>query len=150
MFIVGKVLAGLIVPPGLFAALALVCVFFIAKAMKKTAVVIAVVNVLAIYFLSTVATSSLLLSPLENMYPPLTSRVAARGIVVLGGGYIESSPEYRNEAALSRDSEKRAVYGLELSREYGLPLIFSGGRAFDSLQPGSEAEAAGKIGRAHV
>ena len=145
MFIIGKVLAALVLSPGLFVVLLIVVIFFLAKAMKKTAIVVAVVTILAIYFLSTVATSSILLTPLENMYPPLTSRVEAHAIVVLGGGYNESSPEYGNASALSRDSEKRAVYGLELSRKYGLPLLFSGGRAFDSKQPGSEAEAAGRL-----
>ena len=57
MFIIGKVLAALVLSPGLFVVLLIVVIFFLAKAMKKTAIVVAVVTILAIYFLSTVATS---------------------------------------------------------------------------------------------
>ena len=147
MLIVGKILAAIVLPPGIFMLLTLLCVYFAIKGMKKAAVITGVVNTLAIYLLSTVSLSSLLVSPLENKYPPIVSRGDARAVVVLGGGYTEHSPEYGGMGTLSIDSVKRAVYGVELSRKFDLPLVYSGGRSYDSSQPGSEAEAAGRLWR---
>jgi uncharacterized SAM-binding protein YcdF (DUF218 family) len=147
MFFLGKILAAIVLPPGLFIALALISSLLAAKGRKKAAMILALISAVALYALSTTVFSNLLVHPLEDKYPPLSGRPVARAIVVLGGGYLESSPEYGGEGALSADSEKRAVYGLELSKALGLSLIYSGGGAYDSDSGGSGAAAAGRLWR---
>jgi uncharacterized SAM-binding protein YcdF (DUF218 family) len=145
MFIVGKILAALAFPPGIFILVSIAFAILIIKKKPKAAAFVAFLNAAVIYALSTSVVASMLASPLEDKYPPLSGRGDARAIVVLGGGYIEGSPEYGGKGTLSPDSEKRAIYGLELSRESGLPLLYSGGKAYGSRQPGSGAEAAGRL-----
>jgi uncharacterized SAM-binding protein YcdF (DUF218 family) len=145
MFIIGKILAAILFPPGLFVLLAVVLVFCIYGKHKKTAYAIAGSIVLIAYVLSTCAFSNLLVLPLENKYAPLANAEEASAIVVLGGGYNDSSPEYQNRGSLLPVAEKRAIYGLELARNYGLPLIFSGGKGYDSRAEGSEASAAERL-----
>jgi len=147
MLLIGKIFAAILLPPGLFIAIIIVTALLGKKRWSKAMTFILVSAGLLMYLLSTVMGSNLLLKPLENAYSPITGRIDARGIVVLGGGYVENSPEYGGAGALSKDSEKRAIYGLELSLEYPLPLIFSGGAPYDSSQKGSEAEAAGRLWR---
>lgn len=146
MLIVGKILAALFFPPGIFILLALLCALLVHKGRKKAASAIALASAILLYTLSTPLVSGLLALPLENKYPPLLFQSDAQAIVVLGGGFLELSPEY-GAGALAADSEKRAVYGMELSRAYGLPLLYSGGAAYDSKLPGTAAEAAGRLWR---
>jgi uncharacterized SAM-binding protein YcdF (DUF218 family) len=145
MLIVGKILAALLLPPGIFILLMALGVLLILRGRRRAAALILGLSAVLLYGAATKIVSSALLRPLEDSYPPLAASSGARAIVVLGGGYMEFSPEYGGAPALSPDSEKRAVYGLELSRKYGLPMIFSGGRGYDSEQSGNEAEAAGRL-----
>lgn len=145
MFIIGKILASLVLPPGLFVVLALVSFGFLVFKKRKTAIIIAIFDAVLIYVLSTAAVASLLVAPLENKYPPIADAQGAQAIVVLGGGYNDVSPEYEGQSALSPPAEKRAIYGLELSRRYDLPLVYSGGASFAVTTKGSEAEAAGRL-----
>jgi uncharacterized SAM-binding protein YcdF (DUF218 family) len=146
MFIVGKILAALVFPPGLYVALGIVCCLLAWRGRRKAAMVVAASSAALLYLLSTGLVANLLLAPLENAYPPLSSAQGARAVVVLGGGYNDLSPEY-GRGVLTPISEKRAVYGLELADRYGLPLVFSGGKGLDSGTAGSEAEAAGDLWR---
>jgi uncharacterized SAM-binding protein YcdF (DUF218 family) len=146
MFILGKILAALILPPGLFAFLFLLCVLLAAKGRKKAAITTASLASLLVYALSTGFAASALVRPLENAYAPLGSFPAdARAVLALGGGYNDNSPEYGGEGTLTRASVKRAVYALELARRFDLPLVFSGGKGLDTSLAGSEAEAAGRL-----
>lgn len=145
MFIIGKILAAIFLPPGFFILLSLFFIISVHVGMKKLASILAGLLVCLTYALSTCAFSSFLLLPLENKYLPLFSAGQASVIVVLGGGYNDLSPEYGTSGSLMPVAEKRAIYGLELSRKYDLPLIFSGGRAFDSRVDDSEASAARRL-----
>ena len=93
MFIIGKILAALVFPPGIFIALAAACAILAIKNKRKAAAIVAILDALLLYALSTGAVSSLLIAPLENGYPPIIASDDARAIVVLGGGYNDSSPE---------------------------------------------------------
>jgi len=145
MFILGKILAVLVFPPGLFIVLALVAFVLLIFKKRKTAFGVVVLDVILLYLLSINAFASLLVAPLENKYPPISGAGGAQAIVVLGGGYDDRSPEYGGEAALAPVAEKRAVYGLELARRFDLPLVYSGGTSFAVTTKGSEAEAAGRL-----
>ncbi len=145
MFLLGKILGALAFPPGLFLSLALLAVLLLILKRRKTALLIAVFDVLILYFLSTSAVSSFLIAPLEDKYPPLVDAQGAQVVIVLGGGYNDVSPEYGGQPALAPAAEKRAVYGLELSRRFKLPLIYSGGASYAVTTKGSEAEAAERL-----
>lgn len=145
MFIIGKILAALLFPPGLFILIVIFALFLALRGRRRLSFIIASVDAIIIYMLSTCAFSNLIILPLENCYPALFSRAGAESIVVLGGGYIDNSPEYAGIGALAPVSEKRAIYGLELARRYNLPLVFSGGSSFDSKEKGTEAEAAERL-----
>jgi uncharacterized SAM-binding protein YcdF (DUF218 family) len=145
MFILGKILAALVFPPGIFIVLSLLSALLIARGKKRAAIVTASLVALFAYSLSTAFVANALVLPLEAAYAPLLSPGDARAIVVLGGGYNDSSPEYGGAGALTQTSVKRAVYGLELARRYDLPMLFSGGKGLDSTLFGSEAEAAGRL-----
>lgn len=145
MFLLGKILGALAFPPGLFLSLALLAILLLVLKRRKAAFAVAAFDLLALYFLSTAAVASLLVAPLENKYPPIADAQGAHAIVVLGGGYNDVSPEYDGQPALSPAAEKRAIYGLELSRRYNLPLVYSGGMSFAVTTKGTEAEAAGRL-----
>jgi uncharacterized SAM-binding protein YcdF (DUF218 family) len=65
-------------------------------------------------------------------------------IVVLGGGHRDFAPEYGVSELTSRGVE-RLRYGLWLSRQTELPVLFSGGRSHGALPGQSEAEIAARI-----
>jgi len=145
MFILGKVLAFIVFPPGLFILFILVSLVFGLFNRRKTALGIMTFTIIAFYLLSMNAFSNLLIAPLENRYPPISKAEDSRAIVVLGGGYNDSSPEYGGGPALAPAAEKRVVYGLELSRRFDLPLIFSGGKGYNVKTEGTEADAAYRL-----
>jgi len=145
MFILGKILAAIFFPPGLIILFVFFLIFCVHTGKKRAALIIAYALALFSYLLSTCVFSSLLVLPLENEYKPLADAQLADAVVVLGGGYNDNSPEYGNIGSLSPVAEKRAMYGLELARKYDVPLMFSGGKGYDSLVKGSEASAAERL-----
>jgi len=147
MFLLGKILGALAFPPGFFLSVALLAVLLLVLKRRKTAILVAALDFLALYFLSTTAVASLLIAPLENKYPSLADASGAQVVIVLGGGYNDVSPEYEGQPALAPAAETRAIYGLELSRRYKLPLIYSGGASYAVTTKGSEADAAERLWR---
>ncbi|MBL8340429.1 MAG: YdcF family protein [Rubrivivax sp.] len=65
-------------------------------------------------------------------------------IVVLGGGHRDFAPEYGVSELPPRGIE-RLRYGLWLSRQTELPVLFSGGRAHGAQAGQSEAEIAARV-----
>jgi len=145
IFIIGKILAALLFPPGIFIILAIITAILALRGWRRAAATLALIGILLLYALSTCAFSNILIRPLEEGYVSFGKAESAVSIVVLGGGYNDSSPEYGGLGALAPSAEKRAIYGLELSRRTGLPLVYSGGVGFDSKVAGSEAEAAERL-----
>ncbi len=86
----------------------------------------------ALYFASTAIGARLLLTPLENRYPPLTQPLrgadanAPGAIVVLGGGEVMESPHSTQETANAR-TLVRLMAAAQLAQNTGLPLVPSGG-----------------------
>lgn len=83
-----------------------------------------------LYFFSTAMGARLLLSPLENRYPPLNGPLSGAqkpgAIVVLGGGEVMTSPKSRQETANAR-TLVRLMAAARLAKRTHLPLIPSGG-----------------------
>jgi len=83
----------------------------------------------------------LVLRPLEDRFPALEiSRIHdVDAVVVLGAGSVDDSPDEGGGTALSREAARRLVWGAALARRAGVPVIVSGGRAWE--RGGGEAES---------
>lgn len=135
----------LIFPPSLFIIILMAALFFI-KNNRRKAVILIISDIVLIYLLSIEPMKNLILQPLENFAKPITDS-SAKGadlIVILGGGTIEPSPEEGTSGSLPGDAFKRALYGLYLAEKYNLPVIYSGGKVFDTARQ-SESEIGLKI-----
>jgi uncharacterized SAM-binding protein YcdF (DUF218 family) len=84
----------------------------------------------------------LVLRPLEDRFPALDlSRLPAfDAVVVLGAGSVDASPDEAGGAALSREAARRVAWAAALARSAGVPVIVSGGRAWE--RGGGEPESA--------
>ncbi|WP_461248447.1 YdcF family protein, partial [Treponema sp. R6D11] len=103
---------------------------------------------LFLYLLSIQPVSDLLLKPLENSYPPLSSEFKKdwpQAVVILGGGIIQGSPEAgAGNDTLTSDAIKRVLYAYSVRDTYKVPYIFSGGKTFEYGQD-TEALTAGRL-----
>jgi len=142
MFLISKLFAYFILPPGIFTAIILIAVLFIFTGLRKTAAVILLFTSLLIYLLSVEPVKDILLLPLENKFSPFEISEAQNEdvIVVLGGGMYDRSPAKGMKPSLSPDALKRTVYAFYLQRELNLPVIAAGGKVFRSSNAASSAE----------
>lgn len=108
-------------------------------------------GVLALWLTCTTALSRALTLGVLSPPPALTAaavrelvRKPRTAIVVLGGGRRDSAPEY-GTTTLNPASVERLRYGIWLSRETGLPMVFTGGVARGSRPGPAEAELAARI-----
>ncbi|KXS49030.1 YdcF family protein [Halanaerobium congolense] len=140
MLALEKIIASLIMPPGLFVFLFLILALYLFKKSESITIkIIAVLALLFCFFMSTAFGVQLLLHPLEN-YAERNSvtAFAKHPIVVLGGGVNYYSSD---KAKPSVHSLQRLVKGYQLHRKLKTPLIYSGGVAIGQ-QIISEADAA--------
>jgi len=138
MIFLSKVFTYLVLPPGVF----ILILFFVFIFIPKKKKIFPLISLLILYLLSIQPVSDLLLKPLENAYPPLSSEFKKdwpQAIVILGGGTILGSPEAgTGKDTLTSDAMKRVVYAYSLRDTFKVPFIFSGGKTFEY---GQEAEA---------
>lgn len=103
---------------------------------KRTGKVIVSIGFALLAFFSYGQLPTLLLKPLENRYPPLSSlreHSGVRWIAVLGGGHI-SDPRIPVTSRLSDASLSRLVEGIRLHQSLpGSKLILSGGSVSDPI-----------------
>lgn len=144
------ILEGLFLPPGLFLIVLLVGIGFLAAGRQQLGGLLAAAAAVLLYLSSITPVAALLLRPLQGDYPPLEPAKAsgARYVVVLGAGVVPRSPAAGGGPALGPASLKRLVYGEELARRTGLPLILSGGIVPSHPSTQSEAEVAKRTLRA--
>ncbi len=145
MFIVTKIFNYIIFPPSIFIIVLFISLYFTNKSRRKTIAFIAA-DIFLIYSLSIEPVKNLILSPLEKYSAPINikEKYDADYIVILGGGTIDPSPEEYGSGSLSPEPMKRAVYGAYLAGIFEIPVIYSGGKLFDSQAEG-EADIALKI-----
>jgi len=144
MIFLSKVFTYLILPPGCFIFILFLVFIFIPKKKK----IFPLLSLLILYLLSIQPFSDLLLMPLENAYPPLSSEFKKdwpQAVVILGGGIIIGSPEAgTGKDTLSADAMKRVVYAFSLRDTFNVPFVFSGGKVFEYGQE-PEAFAASRL-----
>jgi len=148
VFLVGKIVGSLLMPPGLFVLLALAALWPVFAGRRKAAISVLTVSVIATLILSLNPVADAFISPLESEYPPLTAS-AARSvdvpIVVLGGGFLRRDPGGDGYGSLRPDSLARAVYGAALARDGTGELCFTGSSLVHDARGGTEADAAARL-----
>ena len=91
--------------------------------------------------------SDLVVRPLEDRYPALDlARLPAfEAVVVLGAGAVDAAPDEAGGTALSREAARRVAWAAALARHAGVPVIVSGGRAWERGGGDPESTAARRL-----
>jgi len=136
------ILESIFLPPGLFLLLIVASLLLFLLRLRKSAYVVGLAGTVLLYLCSIQPFADLLITPLENDYPPFRpgQGTGAQYVVVLGGGIVPASPEADGRGTLAPESLKRLIYGARIAEQTGLPLIVSGGIV--PSYPASESEAA--------
>ncbi|HWQ40013.1 MAG TPA: YdcF family protein [Burkholderiales bacterium] len=96
----------------------------------------------SLYACSAFGIAGALLGRFERVFapPPLAELRRGEVIVVLGAGTYFAAPEY-GEDTVSRFTLERLRWAARLHRVTGLPVLASGGRAFDTATPEAQQMA---------
>ncbi len=145
-------LNGLLLPPLPLMLMILLGAWLLAKR-RRLGWTLLLIGLAGMWLTSTLAVGNALVDGLTH--PPASLDAAAltnlkrspkTAIVVLGGGGRRLSPEYA-AADLTPAGQERLRYGLWLSRQTELPVLFSGGLAHGAQGNATEAETAQRIAR---
>jgi uncharacterized SAM-binding protein YcdF (DUF218 family) len=138
MFLLKKLLASWVLPPGLFVTLLLIGAVACRK--RKGQMVFLSFMALAIYLASIGPVSNSLLLPLESQYPvPATDDLQGGEVyVVLGGGANEKGADIFGDGTLTGDSTARLVAAYRLYRMTPKPILITGGPSTPSGIPEAE------------
>lgn len=122
MFWIAKFIKAWFLPPGLFITCLILITFRARRMIKMFCLFLASL----IYLLSIEPIGDLLIKPLEDAYPPLriSSNLNAQYIVILGGGIVPNSPEFKTD---SPKGLERIYFGYYLWKSLNIPIIASGG-----------------------
>lgn len=138
MFLLKKIVAAFVLPPGCLVAALFVLGFYLRKKSRAGAVTCAALAA-AVWIGSTGVFSDALLRPLESAY---SAPEQAEGdvIIMLCGGARGGGAYFSAGEVLSSSSLERASAAALLQKKTGLPLLLSGGRPF-SLEPEASSAA---------
>lgn len=132
-----KLIALLLLPPGIIIVVALAGLLAQLRWPKLGAVIVALAFV-SLAALTLPVTGQRLLMDLEREVVPLPPGDAgAQAIVVLGGGRLYAAPEYAGDTVNSATLE-RLRYAARLHRATGLPILVTGGAPGDEPVPEAE------------
>jgi uncharacterized SAM-binding protein YcdF (DUF218 family) len=145
MLLLGKILGAFAFPPGLIITLLVLALILVAIGRKRLGLMLGACSLAFFYLISIQPVADLLISPLENAYPPIADASRAGAVAVLGGDTQERSPNYQGRAILGPSSAVRAAYGAALARAKGIPLYYSGGAPLEAAGAESGAVAAGRF-----
>jgi uncharacterized SAM-binding protein YcdF (DUF218 family) len=139
-FILSKTVAFFLLPSNLMIAIGLVGVALLATRWKRAGIRLAVGSLVFLALIGFLPVGNLLMSPIENRFPPWDARRGApAGIIVLGGGIDPEILRDRGQTQLN-DSADRVVAIAKLAREFpNARIIYSGGNG--SLIRGRPPEA---------
>jgi uncharacterized SAM-binding protein YcdF (DUF218 family) len=130
MFMIKKTITPFILPPGIFIlTIVLVSLVMIYRKRWKLGLVNLVLGVM-LWALSTVPVANFLIHGLESDYSIPTSP-QGDVIILLGGGLIEGVPDLTGRSAPSPLMMSRIVTAVRLFQRFRLPIIVTGGRAYD-------------------
>ncbi len=131
ILLISKAISQLLLPPGVLILLAVIGLTGWKRRWGRGLVAL---SLLMLWMLSIEPVRDVLLSPLENRYPPFQTASVdpaihseSTVIVLLGGGIEEKAPEYGGHDALSHDAMMRTVYAADLAQHTGLDIYTTGG-----------------------
>jgi uncharacterized SAM-binding protein YcdF (DUF218 family) len=128
LFVLGKLLNAVLLPPGVFVVGLVLLAILATRARAPRSVRWLALALAGLLYLSSVTpTRALLVGPLERRYPPLAAGSRFDAVAVLAGGAGADAPERPGSQGLSGASLARLVHGWELARRAGTPIIVSGG-----------------------
>ena len=137
-FVLVKVIASLVVPPGGVITLALLGIALFPFA-RRVATFVVLIAVMALYAFSTLIVADALHRSLYD-YPALSLESGPPGevIVVLGGGSGNRPLDHEGLRVAGGATLERLHYGASLHRRTGLPLLVTGGAAVAGTAPEAE------------
>lgn len=127
MLYVQKIIAALLLPPGIFVVLLLFLSAYLLYYKQRGRYLVAVITA-ALYLLSTNLVAGVLMRPLENTYTAQIEQ--ADVILVLGGGASARSNLLCSEGELGSFSANRLLTAAQLQKRMQIPLLVTGGQVF--------------------
>jgi len=137
MFMMKKIVAAFVLPPGIFVAGLLGAAVYFWRSSRKAAWTFAALGGL-LWILSMNVFGDLLLRPLERAYAA-PAAPAGDVIIALGGGAYDAETVFSAGERLSPGSLERMSAAALLYKKTGLPVLVSGGAVFSAM---AEADAA--------
>jgi len=137
MFLIKKIIAAFVLPPGCLVAALAGLGFYLRKRCRPAAIVCAALSVL-VWAGTTKVFCNVLLGPLERAYS-VPAKPVGDVIVLLCGGFRGGGKPFSASERLAPGTLERAAAAFKLQRDTGLPLLISGGAPFSEAP---EAEAA--------
>jgi len=137
--LITKLITILLVPPGLFFTFILSGII-IRFRFYRSGQIIFYTGLISLILISIPLVSSSLVNITQSEYPLTNEKmdnVAAKAIVILGGGRYADAPEYEYKDTVSMFTLERCRYGTYLQRKMKLPILVTGG----SIYGGRVAEA---------
>jgi uncharacterized SAM-binding protein YcdF (DUF218 family) len=130
MFAMKKTITPLILPPGIFIlAIMLVSMVMVHRKRWKLGMVNSIIG-LMLWILSTAPMADWLMHGLESDYS-IPASPSGDVIILLGGGMMEGVPDLTGISAPSASTMVRIVTAARLYRQLKLPIIVTGGRAYE-------------------
>ena len=130
MFIyIAKVIASLLLPPGIILLALGVLALYLGRQRSFYAQRILIAITLAFYVLSTSYAGDWLVGSLEGRYTPPTEAFGDV-IVMLGGGATADTPDISGQGHLSGHAANRLLTAARLQKKLAIPVIVSGGQVF--------------------
>ncbi|MGD9642376.1 MAG: YdcF family protein [Elusimicrobiales bacterium] len=139
MFLLKKIFAAFLLPPGLFVLALAGLAVYLRKRCRPAAVACTALAAL-LWAGSTEVFSDALLRPLEGAYKT-PARPEGDVIILLCGGFRGGWKPFSASERLAPGTLERGAAAYKLQRETGLPVLISGGAPFSS-EPEAEAAAA--------
>ena len=141
MFFLKKLLTALALPPASLIILALFGLW-LTRRHPRSGRWLASLSLLTLFALSLPVVATALLRSLETQAPASARQlIQAQAIVVLGGDLYHQAPEYGQDT-VGRSSLQRIRYAASLQRQYGKPLLVTGGAPFGGRPEGEAMKEA--------
>lgn len=138
-----KIIASLLLPPGIFIISLLAVAIYLWRKNKVVAKVVLLITVL-LYLSSLPYLSNALVSSLEWRYtPPKNLAADVDVIIMLSGGATLDTPNVDGLGHLNGGAANRLLTVARLAQDNNLPIIISGGKVF--ADSGSEAQIGKRI-----
>lgn len=135
MFIVKKIITSLILPPGIFVLMVILCgLIFLFRRGSRKAGLFCVSIAVCIWATAVHPASDALLQRLEHGFP-VPQNPRGDVIILLGGGAYGDAPDMTGLGFPAGDSAARIITAVRLQRALNIPVLVSGGSGFLSKKP---------------